>query len=117
MKAVEKKKAFFVTSVTIAPLLVAGTLFFSSTHPITITKASDDKTMVLNSSNSPILSEGEGTMVDSHGVTWEYHEASNNVSGHVTLNHEGYCGVSQYSAYGYTGISNIEVTFEAGSAG
>ena len=71
----------------------------------------DANTLVLNSANSPVLTDGSATRVDDKNVTWEYSNASDYVSGHVTLNHQGYFGIASSSVYGYTGISNITANF------
>ena len=100
-------------------LAFAGAIFCASPKNISFvrTKATNDSTIILNSSNSPTLTNGEGTTQDQKNVTWEYHNASDYASGHVSLSHEGYFGVSQYSPYGVTGISELTITFNAGSAG
>ncbi len=97
--------------------LMVGAYFSVTTKTFIISKANDDKTLVLDTANSPILSSGEGTMQDEKNVTWEYHNASDYALGHVSLTHEGYFGVSRYSPYGITGISGIVVNFDAGSEG
>lgn len=81
------------------------------------TTADNSFTISLNTTNSPTLTGGEGTMIDNKGVTWEYHNANDYNQGHVALNHQGYFGVSSNSAYGVTGIGELTVTFEAGSLG
>ena len=70
---------------------------------------------VLNNSNSPTLSNGSGTIIDSKGVTWEYYNASDYSAGHITLNNGGYFGISAASQYGYTGISELSANFSASS--
>lgn len=77
-------------------------LSHASTPPSTIT---------LNSSNSPTLSGGAGTMVDNKGVTWEYFHASDYNNGHVTLNAEGYVGVAANNSYAITAITSVNATF------
>ena len=62
-------------------------------------KASSYST-VLNNGNSPTLVAGEGTMVDSKKVTWEYSGAQDFASGHVSLQHEGYMGIASISSWG-----------------
>ncbi len=74
-------------------------------------RASDNLSIVLNSDNSPTLSNGSGTIVDEKGVTWEYVNASDYANGHVTLNNQSYVGVSSASAYGITAINGITVDF------
>lgn len=71
----------------------------------------DVNTIVLNSSNSPTLIDGSATRVDEKNVTWEYSDASDYASGHITLNHQGYFGISSSTDWGYTGISGITANF------
>ena len=74
-------------------------------------RASNDLSIVLDSTNSPTLSNGSGTIVDQKGVTWEYFNASDYANGHITLNSQSYVGVSSSSAYGITAINGITVDF------
>lgn len=74
-------------------------------------RASNNLSIVLDSTNSPTLSNGSGTIVDQKGVTWEYANASDYANGHVTLNSQSYVGVSSSSAYGITAINGITVDF------
>ena len=69
----------------------------------------------LNHDNAPTLTAGEGTMVDEHNITWEYHNASSYANGHVTISNEGYVGVSSTSIYGYTGIDGLTANFTKGT--
>ena len=113
----DKTKVFYLACATLPPVMVTGVFVATSAQNSIFARADNTNSIVLDESNSPTLSSGEGTMVDSKGVTWEYHNASDYESGHVELNHEGYVGVSQGSAYGITGITDLTVTFEAGSTG
>lgn len=70
-------------------------------------------TITLNNNNSPDLINGEGTN-DLNGVIWEYHNVSNNANGHITINHQGYFGISSSSNWGYTGIEGITANFSSG---
>lgn len=117
MRSVDKKKAFYITCITIPSLVMGGVFVATSSNNGTFARASNDKTMVLDSSNSPVLSSGSGTVTTEKGVIFEYHNALDYASGHVSLTHQGYFGVSSASPYGVTGISNISITFEAGSTG
>lgn len=69
--------------------------------------------ITLDNSNSPVLSTGDGSMVDSKGVTWEYSNASDYNSGHISLNNEGYFGVSSITNWAYTGINGIVANFNS----
>lgn len=69
--------------------------------------------MVLDNSNSPTLVAGTGTMVDDKQVTWEYSGAQNFATGHVSLQHEGYMGITSTSSWGITGIESIVVDYTA----
>ena len=68
-------------------------------------------TTTLNHNNAPTLSNGEGTMVDEKGITWEYSNASNSSTGHVVLNAQSYVGISSSSSWGITAIDTITTTF------
>ena len=88
-----KGKKLIAIGATMLPLVAVGTLFFTANNAIRPSKASAF-TMSLNATNAPTINNGEGTMVDEKNVTWEYHNASALNNGHVTLNHQGYFGVS-----------------------
>lgn len=112
------RKTFYITTVVLQTLAMTGVIFVASHHENALfARANNAATIVLNSSNSPTLVDGEGTIQDSKGVTWEYHNAEDYNNGHVSLDHEGYFGVSENTAYGVTGIEELTVTFEAGSSG
>ena len=68
-------------------------------------------TTTLNSNNSPVISAGAGTMVDDKGVTWEYSNVSDYNNGHITVNAQGYFGVSSSTTWGYTAINGITANF------
>ena len=74
-------------------------------------RATNTLNLTLSRNNSPALSGGDGIIVDSHGVTWEYHNASNYSAGHITLNNDSYVGISSNSIYGYTAINSITADF------
>ena len=82
---------------------------------LNLSRADNTYTISLNNSNSPTLSGGSATRVDEKGITWEYSNASNNASGHVTLGHQGYCGIKSTSSWGITGIGSITANFTAGA--
>lgn len=84
-----------IGSVGIVALNNSVKLTHASAHNIT-----------LNIDNSPDLSNGEGTQ-DINGVKWEYYNASENETGHVSLGHQGYAGVASTTDWGYTGIDSI----------
>lgn len=88
-----------IGSVGIVALNNSVKLTHASAHNIT-----------LNIDNSPDLSNGEGTQ-DINGVKWEYYNASDNETGHVSLGHQGYAGVASTTDWGYTGIDSITANF------
>lgn len=101
------------TTITIVGLAA----FFGANEGLSLVRTSADAsyTITLDNDNSPTLSSGgEGTMTDNKGVTWEYHNASDYNAGHITLNHQGYVGVSQNSQYGITSITSITANFSGG---
>lgn len=114
MVLANKKKIFIIAGLTLLPLVMAEVAFISSNWSMKPSVA-EQETFVLNNDNAPTLSAGEGTMVDEKNVTWEYHNASDNPSGHVTLNHKGYFGISSSSSWGFTGIGGLTVNFTGGS--
>ena len=112
------RKTFYFTATMIQLLAMVGVVLAAPHQKSNFfARANNEATLILDNSNSPTLIAGEGTKVDSKGVTWEYHNASDYNQGHVALNHQGYFGVSSNSAYGVTGIDVLTVTFEAGSLG
>lgn len=84
-------------------------------NSVKLTRASAHN-ITLNINNSPDLNNGEGTQ-DINGVTWEYYNASENETGHVTIGHQGYAGVASTTDWGYTGIDSITANFTLGSEG
>ena len=103
-----------ILSTVLAGSVVFVTLYQSSSQ---MTKSyASAYTDVLNVGNSPTLSAGSGTMVDSRGVQWEYYNAANLGGGHVQLNPNGYCGISANSDYGITGIEEITANFTTAGA-
>ena len=90
-----------IGSVGIVALNNSVKLTHASAHNIT-----------LNIDNSPDLSNGEGTQ-DINGVEWEYYNASENETGHVTIGHQGYAGVASTTDWGYTGVDSITANFTA----
>lgn len=117
MKKMKNSTLFQTIAAISGTLLLAGAVFFAA-HPnilsLTPLAATNARVVNLNSSNSPILSNGSGTIVDSRGVVWEYYNASDYSQGHITLNHQGYFGVSVSSPYGITGTTDITANFSAG---
>ena len=110
------KKTALLISMTLAPVLAIGILFWNSNPLLNKSKAST-YFVALDNSNSPTLDAGEGTMIDENNVIWEYNNAANNPNGHITLNHQGYFGVSSSSEYGYTKIEGITAYFTKGTTG
>ena len=116
MKIVGKTKCYIVIGLTILPLVIAGAALLHSNNTINPSKASQFNAY-LNIDNAPELTAGEGAMTDEKGVRWEYHNASDYLSGHVSLNHQGYVGVSSSTQWGYTEIDSLTVNFTAGENG
>ena len=85
----DKTKVFYLACATLPPVMVTGVFVATSAQNSIFARADNTNSIVLDESNSPTLSSGEGIMVDSKGVTWEYHNASDYNNGHVELNHEG----------------------------
>ena len=107
------KKIVLAVGTTMLPVSVAGALFAGSTNLLSPTHASA-YTITLDNDNSPELTNGEGTNdIDEKGIIWEYHNASDNSNGHVTLGHQGYFGTTT-SGYDYKGIDNVVANFTAG---
>ena len=88
---------------------IAGAIISANTG-FNVIKASSFTT-TLNSNNSPVISAGAGTTVDDKGVIWEYSNVSDYNSGHITVNAQGYFGVSSSTAWGYTAINGITANF------
>ena len=109
-----KGKKLIAIFAAVLPLGVAGTILFAANNSIRPSKASA-YTATLNNANSPELTNGEGTMTDEKNVTWEYHNAADLNNGHVSLNHQGYFGVSASTDWGYTKIQELTVNFSAGT--
>ena len=93
------------------PMAVAGSIYAASNNPIKISKASTYST-VLNKDNAPTIEGGNATRVDDkNNVTWEYHNVQSYANGHVSLNHQGYFGISSTSSWGISLIKTITATF------
>lgn len=105
------KKALLIVSLLFPPLIVAGAAFTNSSFSIT---RATNSNVVLDSSNSPTLSSGAGTITDAKGVVWNYYNASDYASGHVSIGHQGYVSMASItSTWGYTGIEELTVDFSA----
>ena len=105
------KKALLIVSLLFPPLIVAGAAFTNSSFSIT---RATNSNVVLDSNNSPTLSSGAGTITDAKGVVWNYYNASNYASGHVSIGHQGYVSMASItSTWGYTGIEELTVDFSA----
>ena len=104
------KRIALVIGLAVLPAMVMGTIIFTSNNVVKRSRATG-LSIVLNNTQQPELTAGEGTLIDPKGVTWEYHNASSYPSGHVTLNNDSYVGVSSSSAYGITAINSVVATF------
>ena len=93
--------------------LSVGVIAIQFAYNADIVKTNANEVAYLDSSNSPELTNGEGTMEDSKGVTWEYHNAADYASGHVSIGHKGYFGISSNSNYGVSGIQSLKVDYTA----
>ncbi len=108
----KKKKILLVFgTISLSAVAVCGLILGSNNESLFSRAEQNDLVITLNSSNSPTLSSGSGSMVDAKGVKWEYSKASSLASGHVTLNNGGYMGVAADAAYGITGISSLTANF------
>ena len=110
MSAQNGKRIALVIGLAVLPAMVMGTILFTSNNVVKRSRATGPS-IVLNNTQQPELTAGEGTLIDTKGVTWEYHNASSYPSGHVTLNDDSYVGVSSSSAYGITAINSVVATF------
>lgn len=111
-----KKRFLFELTASLAGamFLVCSIVAINNNHSSLINKLNAvGHTLTLGNNNSPVLSNGEGTVVDDKGVTWEYSNASDYSQGHIKLNHQGYFGISSTSQYGYTGINELSVNFNS----
>ena len=107
------KKAFVVIGSVLLPLTTAGALFFGSSDLLKPSKA-DGTSIVLDENLQPTLDgSGDGQLLDQKGVKWEYHNAASYPSGHVSIGHQGYFGVSSSTDYGITEILSVTVDFES----
>lgn len=93
--------------------LSVGAIAIQFAFSTDILKTKANEVAYLDANNSPELTNGEGTMEDSKGVTWEYHNAEDYASGHVSIGHEGYFGISSNSAWGLSGIQSLRVDYTA----
>ena len=108
---IEKGKTFvLMIGAVLLPGMALGAIFAPSKVVLIPSKA-DGPTITLNSSNQPILSNGEGTRTDEKGITWEYHNASDYAGGHVQLNSDSYFGISSATNWGITGIGGVTANF------
>ena len=113
----KKFRLFEIIAAITGPLLLVGACFYASNGGNLLMRqltASNERTVRLSNLNSPTLSNGSGTIVDDKGVVWEYYNASDYSQGHITLNHQGYFGVSSASPYGITGSTDVSANFIAG---
>ena len=120
MKKISLKAILAISGLSLLSVGVAvdGNIFNLSNLGLRLSRASGEPyTTTLNSSNSPTLSGGAATTVDTKGVTWEYSGCATYASGHVTINANGYFGVSSATTYGYKGIESITANFSAGTNG
>ena len=94
--------------------LSAGVIAIQFACSTTFVKTKANEVAYLNADNSPeLLSNNTGTMVDENGVTWEYSNAEDYATGHVTINNGGYFGVSSSSSWGIAGIQSLRVDYTA----
>ena len=114
MKKFSLKATLGISGLTLLTVGVAfdSDVFNFSNLALRLSHASaSPSTITLNNSNSPTLSGGAGTMVDNKGVTWEYFNASDYNNGHVTLDSEGYVGVSSSDQNAITAITSVKAIF------
>ena len=82
-----------------------------------LSRAADGFNTTLDHDNAPTLSGGSGTIIDDKDVTWEYSGCSSYASGHVTVNKDGYFGISSLTGFGYTKITQLTVNFTSTGGG
>ena len=112
-----KKKNFKeIIGLILSITLVFGAIFVATSNELG--RINDSRalgqTIVLNANNSPTISNHNATRVDEKNITWEYNNVESYASGHVTLNHQGYLGISSNTSWGITGISSVTANFVAG---
>jgi hypothetical protein len=94
------------------PALLVGAVFFATNNFLAKPVRASAYTATFNHNNAPTLDEhGDATITDHRGIIWEYHNATSYADGHISLNHEGYFGISQSSPYGLKGIEAITPDF------
>ena len=115
MQKINLKKLFLIAGSALLPITIVEGIFIG-TNTFNFSRANaGDCQSVLNLNDQPTINNGKGTYLDSKRVTWEYENVANNASGHITLHHQGYFGVSESTQWGYTAISSIIVTFSKGT--
>lgn len=110
-------KGFFISLGLVGATVSAGVLASTNLGLYLKRNQNEGYTRVLDDNNQPTLNAGEGTMTDSVGVIWEYHNATSYNNGHVSLSHDGYFGIKSNTPYGIPGITSVTATFTAGTGG
>lgn len=98
------------------PLTAVEIAFISSNTSLVQAENPSPYYSVLNDSHVPTLNDGIGSMVDDKNVTWNYYNAFNKSSYHVSLGHEGHFEVATTTTWAYTGIESVTVNFNAQSS-
>jgi len=106
-------KLGYISIAALGALCFSGVILSTNNKTDLTHIRAEGNNIVLNRNNAPTLSNGSGSIVDNKGVTWEYYNATDYSSGHVTLNHQGYFGIANNSAWGYTGINELSVNFNS----
>ena len=105
-------KGFFIATGLLGVTVSAGVLASGSLGIFLKRNANEGyDPRVLDNTNQPDLTNGSGTMTDEKGTIWEYYNADDYASGHVSLNHEGYVGISSTTPWGIPGITSITVDY------
>lgn len=109
-------KGFFISTGLLGATVSAGVLASGSLGMFLKRNANESyDPRVLDNTNQPDLNNGSGTMTDAKGTIWEYSNADDYASGHVSLNHEGYVGISSTTPWGIPGITSITANFSTDS--
>ena len=112
MKTIASTKTIRLAGTAVlAVASLSAVVGISLTHSKKTQLIATGEPVILDHSCAPTLSSGAATQLDVKGVTWEYSNCADSLAGHVQVNHQGYFGVSASSAYGFTGITEITVTF------
>ena len=106
-----KKATAIIIGLALLPIVAVEAVFINSNFVFAKPTKATQSPMVLDSSNAPTISGGSAVVTDIKNVTWEYSGAANKANYHVSLDHQGYFGIKSTTAWCYTKIEGITVTF------